>query len=274
MKFCWNWMESNSKRNQSAAADATNQIKFNLFSLRMRKVDLIGWLRLCCPREQSGLFFSLFSINPNNSMKLIVGWWKRRERKEPLFLRRTVCEWSNLSSLCFFVGYGPLLRQGLRQQKKQAARERDCGMAPFNQQSAIQFQFNQFKIKLFWFVNWVEWIECWVDWLTVLLPQQLIYWLLWVIGRRPIYRGTTPFHNQQLIVSFRLPCSSTNFFKEKTSAAASCENKWSKEMEWMKWELGWKPITHYSVIKKLCFLWRRQLSISLHSIICFIQKKT
>ena len=52
------------------------------------------------------------------------------------------------------------------------------------------------------------------------------------------------------------------------------EMRWSKEMEWMKWELGWKPITHYSVIKKLCFLWRRQLSISLHSIICFIQKKT
>ena len=44
---------------------------------------------------------------------------------------------------------------------------------------------------------------------------------------------------------------------------------------WNEWgELGWKPITVYSVIWILWIQWRRQLSISLHSIICFIQKKT
>ena len=110
------------------------------------------------------------------------------------------------------------------------------------------------------------------------LRRWLKDWMLWVIGRRPISRGTNSFHWKHFN-SIRLPWAfnkTTAGSQERRQATPFFIEliNWGMELEWKReqkdgrnvvnWmsEMGWKPITNNAEIKKdLSFLLQRQLTI-------------
>ncbi len=116
-----------------------------------------------------------------------------------------------------------------------------------------------------WFVWWwlMEWLCC---------PFTQLRWLRVVSYRFSFQHQLQSTINQtNQFISLLLNQLTLKKSKIVELLLKKLKVEWKREIVWVCW--GRKSITHYSVIKKLCFLWRRQQTIQ-QSLISFNQIKS